>query len=235
MGELLKALKPVAVLTTKLQEEKLTIPDLVSHWKFAMFQIKEIKTETSEKLRKCLEQREPSVFDNRMIKMGTFLDLKCKRLLSVVEILDVKRQLVLLYNKSLEIAGETAQTEEAVVESLEDVSEIDQFFGNLPSESEHSTASTQESNKFTDELNAYEKLRWDPKSKQTCIEFWLSKSQELPLLSSIALDVMAVPGTEVSVERLFSHLKIVFTDKRSTMAPTLLESILMLRLNKKFT
>jgi hAT family C-terminal dimerisation region len=87
---------------------------------------------------------------------------------------------------------------------------------------------------FIDDLNAYEKLRWDPKSKQTCVEFWLSKTQELPLLSSIALDVMAVPGTEVSVERLFSHLKIVFTDKRSRMDPTLLESILLLRLNKKF-
>lgn len=67
MRELSRALKSDAVLTTKLKEEKLTIPDLVEHWKLAMYQIKEIKSNVAEKLRKSLEEREPSVFDNRII------------------------------------------------------------------------------------------------------------------------------------------------------------------------
>ena len=237
MKEVSKALKPLAVLTTKLQEEKLTIPDLVTYWRFAMFQIKEMKTATSENLHRAVELREPSVFENIMIKVGTFLDLKCKRLLSEIEIIDVKRHLSLLHERRLEIVSTNSQTEEAVVEvpPSQELSDIDQFFGNLSSKPEQSEAIRQQEDKFIDELNLYEKFRWDPKSNKSSVEYWLSKSKELPLLSSIALDVMAIPGTEVSVERLFSHLKIVFTDKRSRMDKTLLESILLLRLNKKFS
>ena len=74
------------------------------------------------------------------------------------------------------------------------------------------TASSQNESAFNDEINAYDKLKWNSKCKLSSVEFWMSKSQELPSLSCIALEIMTVPATEVSVERLFSHLKIVFTE-----------------------
>ena len=230
-----EALKPVSILTTKLQEEKLSIPDLVGHWKFALHQLKEIKSEVSENLHKSILLREPSVLQNRMIKLGTFLDLKCKRLLNEIEISEAKRYLLTLYTKYLEITGVNSQTEEAIGESSppEEMSDFDLFFGSFQS-LEEPIASSQHGSELNDELNKYEKLSWEPKCKLSSVEFWLSKSQELPSLSRIALEIMAVPATEVSVERLFSHLKIVFTDKRSRIDPALLEAILLLRLNKKF-
>ena len=192
-----EALKPVAILTTKLQEEKLSIPGLVGHWKFALHQLKGIKSEVSEKLHKSIQLREPSVLQNRMIKLGTFLDLKCKRLLNEIEVSEAKRYLFTLYTKHLDITGVNSQTEETVGESSpsEELSDFDLFFGSLQS-LEEPIASSQHGSEFKDELNKYEKLNWEPKCKLSSVEFWLSKSQVLPLLSRIALEIMAVPATE---------------------------------------
>ena len=58
------------------------------------------------------------------------------------------------------------------------------------------------------------------------------KNQEnFPLLSVIALDIICAPVTEVTVERLFSHLKLILTKFRSSMKPDLLDDILFLRMN----
>lgn len=45
---------------------------------------------------------------------------------------------------------------------------------------------------------------------------------------------MAVPPTEVSVKRPFSHFEIILTDRQNRLLPNLLEAIFFLRLDKKF-
>jgi hypothetical protein len=64
---------------------------------------------------------------------------------------------------------------------------------------------------------------WE-RNKNTC-------PKELYELGQIAL---AVPPTQVSVERLFSGLKYVLTHLRTNIKPELLEDILIIRTNELF-
>lgn len=68
---------------------------------------------------------------------------------------------------------------------------------------------------------------------QPSLAFRLS-TQNFPILKDIALDIISVPVTEVTVERLFSHLDFVVDEHCSTMAGSIVEDIMFLRLNKKF-
>lgn len=66
------------------------------------------------------------------------------------------------------------------------------------------------------------------------LQFWNNKKIEFPLLSSIALDIISAPVTEVSVEQMFSHLNFIMGKFRTTLKADLLEDIMFLRLNHKF-
>lgn len=82
------------------------------------------------------------------------------------------------------------------------------------------------------ELIEYEKLpRLLP--AESIMEIW--KNQEtFPVLKEIAADILSIPVTEVSVERMFSHLTFILNRYRSSLKADLLEDIMFLRLNKKF-
>jgi hAT family C-terminal dimerisation region len=82
------------------------------------------------------------------------------------------------------------------------------------------------------EIVSYESL---PRAQfdQDIINFWKNRT-EYPILKEIALDILAVPVTEVSVERLFSHLNFILDPHRSSLTGEKIEDILFLRMNAKF-
>jgi hypothetical protein len=234
MKTVVEVLKPLAKLTTKLQAEKLSIPDLVGNWVYAMHQLEGMDVVQAKQLRELVKKRESSVLGNRLVILGTFLDLKTRRLLSEDDLREAKKNLILLHNKKEAQSGGPAQEQlPNTSPAPEDLSDFDSFFGSFHEPTDETSALSQ-SSALNDEIHLYEKLKWNPRMAQTTMEFWKSKVGELPLLSSLAMDIMAVPPTEVSVERLFSHLKIVLTDRRNRLSSNLVESILFLRLNKKF-
>lgn len=65
------------------------------------------------------------------------------------------------------------------------------------------------------------------------MDFWKNQ-KAFPVLKGIALDIISVPVTEVSVERLFSHLNFILNPHRSNMNQGLLEDVLFLRMNNAF-
>ena len=54
-----------------------------------------------------------------------------------------------------------------------------------------------------------------------------------PTLARIALDILPIPGSSVSCEQLFSRAKQVTTDRRSRIAPDLIEALECLQYNWK--
>ena len=54
-----------------------------------------------------------------------------------------------------------------------------------------------------------------------------------PTLARIALDILPIPGSSVSCERLFSRTKQVTTDRRSSIGPDLIEALECLQYNWK--
>lgn len=64
------------------------------------------------------------------------------------------------------------------------------------------------------------------------LDFFESKKYKLPALFELAMTVLGVPATQVSVERAFSSLNFILSDKRYNLSPKTLESLLLVRLNK---
>ena len=72
----------------------------------------------------------------------------------------------------------------------------------------------------------------DKAGKKTAInviEWWLSYRTKLPILSRIALDLIAAPLEESDLERQFSDALNAFTDKRYGLKPTTTEDLMLLK------
>lgn len=67
------------------------------------------------------------------------------------------------------------------------------------------------------------------------LRYWKSKVSKFPILAAAALDIVCSPMTEVSVERLFSHLSFILSPLRNRLKGEILDDILFLRLNNKFS
>ena len=66
--------------------------------------------------------------------------------------------------------------------------------------------------KFQKELRAYEEMYVSNRvdSRTSVLDFWEEKMTTFPLLYELSSIVLAAPGTQVSVERLFSALKLIY-------------------------
>ena len=77
------------------------------------------------------------------------------------------------------------------------------------------------------DLQAFEEMSV-PIRRQNQLVWWVEQSETLSCLSAIACAIITCPATEVSVERLFSHLKLILTERRSRLSENLLEDVLFL-------
>lgn len=58
---------------------------------------------------------------------------------------------------------------------------------------------------------------------------------KFPILAPTALDLISCPMSEVSVERLFSHLAYILSPLRSRLTGDILQDIIFLRVNNRFS
>lgn len=75
---------------------------------------------------------------------------------------------------------------------------------------------------------------YDPapiKAKENILEYWESRKDEDEHLYKLAMVVLAIPPTEVQIERDFSNLNFVFSDRRCQLTEERLEDIMGIHLN----
>jgi hypothetical protein len=90
-----------------------------------------------------------------------------------------------------------------------------------------------------DQFKQFENFQFDKRAigKLDVVGFWKdqAKNPGAPLyqLAVIALDIICVPVTEVTAERLFSHLNFVFNKHRSSLKSGIVEDILFCRWNSE--
>lgn len=68
-------------------------------------------------------------------------------------------------------------------------------------------------------------------------EYWKTKAKTYPILFKIAMVLLAIPVTQVTVERLFSSLKFILSCRRTSISEKLLRATMLVRENfgiKKF-
>lgn len=64
------------------------------------------------------------------------------------------------------------------------------------------------------------------------LEYWESVKDTENELYQLAMAIFSVPPTEVQIERDFSSLKYIFSDRRDNLKQSRLEDILLIHLNK---
>lgn len=64
------------------------------------------------------------------------------------------------------------------------------------------------------------------------LQYWHSVKEDHPELHKLASVIFSVPPTEVQIERDFSSLKFVFSDRRCSISSERLEEIMLIHLNK---
>lgn len=69
-------------------------------------------------------------------------------------------------------------------------------------------------------------------NKNECIfQYWGKMKCVYPDLYTVAVNVIGVPTTQVTVERAFSALKFILSPQRTNLSEEMLEDILYIRLN----
>ena len=69
--------------------------------------------------------------------------------------------------------------------------------------------------------------------KDDLIDFWIRKGSKYPYLSIVAMTILQVPATEVSMERNFSRMKLFLSDLRMNLGEKVLNQMTIISLNKK--
>ncbi|CAI6355747.1 unnamed protein product [Macrosiphum euphorbiae] len=251
--KIITALEPAKIATVQMQSNSLTPGDVYGIWLKTQMCLSKIDIQLSKTLIKNMAERQKNIFTNPVFESAIYLDPRYQHLMSVASKTRAVIHLVNTYNlikniknnndtdKEQDIDDPTAENENIETGFEENVSNDFQLY--LQSLSQCVHLSSQSSSSSTGStgtvaisimslLNLFDNqpiLQHD----ENILSYWENKKIECPELYELSQVVMAVPTTQVSVERSFSSLKFVLGDLRSNLGSELLEKIMLIRANKE--
>ncbi|XP_065313003.1 uncharacterized protein LOC135923302 isoform X2 [Gordionus sp. m RMFG-2023] len=223
---IVEILKPLKIATKQFQSEQLTLTDFYAAWLRCCIELEKNPNHFAQLLYSCLKNREERFIKNEILLAAIYLGPRYK--------ICAKKHLVNLWRriKSLTtpILSDDISSDE-VIEQEDDLEKLiqlkerqEKILKRGPTISEKSIGTIITG--FSDYI------RLD--KKENILHFWESAKLEHPELYILSIILFAVPATQVSVERSFSHLKFILSPHRSRMSEQLLEDIMLIRLNKIF-
>ncbi|XP_075147830.1 uncharacterized protein LOC142221864 [Haematobia irritans] len=196
-----------------------------------------LSTKLCSLLIEAVNKRNYMLFDNDLFVTAIFLDPRIKVSLSAEHITRAKNCICQLNTRISSLKGNdstisTSSTENlsttsgstSVLSTTEDA--LEAYLKNFDKPSCSQAIITN----IESDLVIYER-QCRIGISENIIEFW---KREKNSLTTIAYIVLAIPCTQVSVERLFSSLKYILADQRNKLTSTSLEHILLTRVNGIF-
>lgn len=254
IAEFYEGLKMVAAKMLVFQRANLTLSDAYAEWIDLREKLKCINsTPFVVKLIKSMMDRELTIFESPLVYAAVSLDPRIQLLLSPVKKHDAATFLRMLNGKmqgtasssqpsssvssSLQ-ADETLIDETLTDETLTDSTDSPETISSAGLENMLRSAEYYNENnnlpapdhRFTLEIEMFQKVPRVP-LKTAIHDFWHESRRKFPVLYDLASVMMAVPPTEVSVERNFSKLNFILNRFRSRLTDRELEKILYLSLN----
>lgn len=246
LEELEDLLKLPFQVTKKLQEEDLTPGMFLKEWKMLEHSLSRRGGLFAETMRESMRQREVQLLNNKILLAGVYVDPMNRVLLSETQKDEAKLALcdlaVRILGLNAKAPAEDPDTLSSSTDSEGTCTEED--FDKLLDQQDHKArskrrkleepAKTPSVNKglasfkldFHAALQQVEQI--DRKSKLNVHD---AIKQYPEIVKESALLAAALPPTQVSVERLFSALRLIRTDQRASMKEKLTEAILFLRAN----
>lgn len=105
-----------------------------------------------------------------------------------------------------------------------------QEFGTTRSESAERSVRRNDCDNMEMQIELFDPPHLD--SEENILNYWAGERDEHEKLHQLAMVVFAIPPTEVQIERDFSSLEHIFSNRRYNLAPNLVDDILLIHLNK---
>lgn len=226
--------------TLIMQKEDLTPGNFYKEWKKLLFSLEKSNNSIAKDIVLSMGHREKEMLSNTILLAGIYVDPMNRILLNETQVALARQA---LFDLSLKVNSHTTTDDHILYES--DVLNED--------ENDCVTFPENDFQQYMDRLeNSKEKRRKLDPSEFVKIQFFseldeilkIDRKQKLEvcdaiklypsIIKKLALVVTAMPPTQVSVERLFSALKLIKSDVRASMKEDLIESILFLRTYNKY-
>lgn len=125
----------------------------------------------------------------------------------------------------------TRRNDEQISFEYDDQSELDKYLAGSNTSDTSNTAVGDASNDIDIEhlLDLFDPPQL--KSNENVLEWWERNKNEYSELYKLATVIFAIPPTEVQIERDFSRLNFIFTDRRCRISEKNLEAIMIISLN----
>lgn len=207
VAEIVQVLLPSKICAKKLQSEQLTPGDFYGSWLSCKLHTEKFNTRLSNVILQNMKNREKLLLDNPVLAAAVFLDPRYKVMLTKEQTENAINHLIKLSGHLSVIADKslTSITDESSSTSLSTSEEVDEVESFLK---QNETSNKSEPRKIETVLVTYDKNQSRISRKADVLEFWKSQQHTQPELFCLAMIVLAVPVTQVSVERLFFWFKI---------------------------
>jgi len=246
-----EVLLPAKMCTKKLQSEQLTLSDFYGAWIICKIQIQKMTNSYAKKFISSMSIREMHIMNNNAFISAIFMDPRYKITLTEEQSMAAINHLISIWihMKMLEKEHEELTMDDKNADNLSESEkscnsksgdEIEEFLkSNFSNESsdQNDLSNSQKSTISTRIETLLKSYHIDQKrigNKTNILKFWKSMESIHPELHELAKVVFSVPGTQVSVERLFSGLKFILSPYRTNISSSNLEDQLLVRTNRLF-
>lgn len=228
--------------TIELQRHDLTLSDAYGSWLKMELHLKSkqrrvTKTRLETKLLVALSERKKRhrIFENPLMKAALYLDPRFRRQITMSHedtdeaketLRSVSNRLTALSEEILsDNMNQSNESRNSSNDSFDAQKEFDRYFNRM------APVNSNIQSDFETALDLF-----DPpplKIDASILEYWHTSydQQDSKLLFDVAMAILAIPPTEVAIERDFSRLKLILSDLRTNLSPQTLENILTINLN----
>lgn len=234
-----EVLKPAKVAIKVFQNEQLIMPEFFSAWLLCKEEIQKFDIPFARNLVECMTKREQKLLKNEALLGSIFLDPLLNCLLE-------EDQKTVAMNHLEEVWIEFQKMNSCLIEvgrkdDSIDISEDDSSLGEkiktMPSilkEKLHKKKKAKLDISSIKDLKPILQRFYNDQERNeetNLLDFWEKNKFVHPELYQMAMILLATPATQVSVERLFSGLKYIFSDLRGKLSPNILNAIMVVRTN----
>lgn len=234
--------------TVDLQKKELTLSDVYGIWLKSQLHLdaciklkKNYKTDLAKHLLNAINERKETVFKNPLMTAALFLDPRFRRQVlrdvnkteeAMQTLKNIWRRLIALNDApnvpvAMNISDKSVDSNVSL--DFDAQAELDKYLsiGNgIVIETAHETAHEIDIEHLLDIFNP------DAiSSEKSVLKYWEEAKEHNPQLYELAMVVFAVPPTEVQIERDFSKLNFIFTDRRCSLTEERLNDIMLIHLN----
>ncbi|XP_055549065.1 uncharacterized protein LOC129732305 [Wyeomyia smithii] len=250
-----EAFEPVFVLTLKTQKNHVPLTDFYAEWLVCQAQLNGCSEENilARKLLAAMESRMKTLRNSMPFKVCIYMDPRFNffgsNRLGNNEKSEVQQYLLALNAKLNDIAGLNTEICEENADTTRASSDdfVEQYLTHLFHED---TVTTQHgfisSDPFLKEIIKLESRTKVPivspqepgltpsgrsQVNFDIMQYWKQRKFANPNIYRLAIALLSVPSTQVTVERLFSQLKLVLTDSRTCLSDKMISDIMLLKMN----